>query len=164
MGSLLGTLASNIRNNTSWGGSSMGSNYIPLNTNLDNYLNEKMFINNSPASPVIKNELLNKLKNGNVLTSQAPDSMPFERYSINNNKLNSYLVSIEDSDNGNIDNQFLDILNRYRGVSADVIHTETFFFFFFYGKKEGKTDGMADANANAISGTKTDGKKDKIYV
>lgn len=127
MGSLLGKLASNIRNNTSWGGSSMGSNYIPLNTNLDNYLTEKMFINNSPASPVIKNELLNKLKNGKVLTSQAPDSMPFERYSINNNKLNSYLVSIEDSDNGNIDNQFLDILNRYRGVSADVIHTEAFF-------------------------------------
>lgn len=126
MGSLLGKLASNIRNNTSWGGSS-GGNYIPLNTSLDNYLNEKMFINDSPASPIIKNELLNKLKNGTVLSSQSPDSMQFERFSINNKKANEYLVNIEDSENGNIDNQFLDILNRYSGNYADVLHTETFF-------------------------------------
>lgn len=164
MGSLFGSLASNIRNNTSWGGSSIGSNYIPLNTNLDNYLNEKMFINDSPASPVIKNELLNKLKNGTVLSSQAPDSMPFERFSINSNKANSYLVSIEDSDNGNIDNQFLDILNRYRGVSADVIHTEAFFQAKSDGKTEGNADANANANANANDGEQTNGKKDKKPV
>lgn len=126
MGSLLGKLASNIRNNTSWGGSSVGNNYIPLNTSLDNYLNEKMFINDSPASPVIKNELLNKLKNGLTLTGTSNDSMPFGRFSLNT-KANDYLVQIEDTDNGNIENAFLDVLNRYSGNSADVIHTESFY-------------------------------------
>jgi len=123
---LFGKLIDSIKDH---GTSGIRDSYVPLKTDVSNYLNEKPFVGDSAATSIIKGQLLNKLLNGSTITPQpreTSDTIGFERFSLNH-KPNGYVVRIDDVDNGNLTTAFLNVLNRYQTTPQEVENTVEFF-------------------------------------
>ena len=109
---------------SSSGSSGMNLSPVPLVSSDENL--KAFFIDDGTSNPVIKNNLLTKLKNGTSFFEPAPDSMPFERMNLHVQS-NDYIVEIDDTDNGNLSTAFLNVLNKYRGETKKVYNTIEFY-------------------------------------
>ena len=98
-------------------------------SSVDSADRQKLFIAEGQGTSVLKTELLNKLKNGETFESVMPDSIggnAIERHSLAVHP-NGHVVKIDRAANGEINNNFLSVLNKYIVTARNVENTVQFF-------------------------------------